>query len=677
MSDFPFAAIVGQDDLKTALLLNAIFPGVGGVLISGERGTAKSTAARALADLLPPIRVRRGCPCHTSPEDPPLSSEISTAGDSSGEEWIPVPFVELPLGATEDRVVGSLDFQQALREGRRVFQPGLLAAANRGILYVDEVNLLPDHLVDLLLDSTSSGRNVVQRDGLSFTHPARCQLVGTMNPEEGRLRPQLLDRFGLMVTVAGFEDSASRAEAARRRIAFDADPVAFLQTWEAAQQQLRQQIVQAISRLPSVGCPGEIEQLIAEFCLAANTDGLRADITLHKAARALAGLRGQSVVTERDVHDVARLVLPHRSRRDPHAGQSSNRQTAQQPRSEAGSPAPEPSGDGTQQSSDEPRGTDTADYGTQDQSGGVSDEQSCGPDCDKTELPLQTFAPVPSNVTPRFEVADTRASHHHSRPANGHRNPVEGTTFGRTVRAVRDPSATSIALAPTLRSAVAHGESRRGRPVIQSSDLHRHERAGRQGTLILFIVDASGSIGARKRMSAVKGTVLNLLDDAYMQRDRVAVIAFRGTEAQLLLPPGSQIDLARAALQSLPTGGRTPLAHALVCATDLLRREQETNPQQPLLALLLTDGRANVSLPNTTDDAWTQTLSAAGGLAALTVALSVVDTEEGLIRQGRAAELAEALGAPCLSLEALSAEALTIEVQRSLEGPFTRTGRRP
>ena len=231
---YPFSALVGQDQLKLALLLNAVDPEIGGVLVSGEKGTAKSTAARALVDLLPAIQVREGCPVNSAPDDPIPEWLLSTSEPdrTTGREIErPVPFVELPLGATEDRVVGTLDFERALREGRRAFRPGLLAAANRGILYVDEVNLLADHLVDVLLDAAASGINVVQREGVEVIHPARFLLIGTMNPEEGLLRPQLLDRFGLMVEVVGPRDPELRIEVVRRRVAFDANPVGFVDAW--------------------------------------------------------------------------------------------------------------------------------------------------------------------------------------------------------------------------------------------------------------------------------------------------------------------------------------------------------------------------------------------------------------------------------------------------------------
>ncbi|MHB1559681.1 MAG: ATP-binding protein, partial [Isosphaeraceae bacterium] len=317
---YPFAALVGQEPLKTALLLIAIDPAIGGVLIRGEKGTAKSTAARALAALLPPLRLVPGCPFHCDPTAPALS--CPHCGDTLDRERPAiegsVPFVELPLGATEDRVLGSLDLERALHEGRRAFQPGLLAAAHRGILYVDEVNLLPDHLVDVLLDAAAMGVNVVQREGVSISHPARFLLVGTMNPEEGELRPQLLDRFGLMVEVSGPRETSRRVEVVRRRIAFEADPAEFEERWREEQARLRATIVAARERLVDVVLGDELLVLICELCCELGVEGLRADIAMHRTACALAALAGRTAVTAEDVREAAELVLPHRRGRRPH-----------------------------------------------------------------------------------------------------------------------------------------------------------------------------------------------------------------------------------------------------------------------------------------------------------------------------------------------------------------------
>lgn len=318
---FPFTAIVGQDDLKLALLLAAIDPTLGGVLALGDRGTGKSTAVRALASLLPEITVVEGCPYNASPEadGPCIGSGCPACGGSAARRVaaVPVPVVDMPLGATEDRVVGALDLEEALVHGRKRFEPGLLARANRGFLYIDEVNLLEDHLVDLLLDVAASGENVVEREGLSVRHPARFVLVGSGNPEEGELRPQLLDRFGLMVTVATPRDVASRIEVVRRRDAFERDPAGFMARFAAETGRARNRVAAARARLDDVVLPDEILERIAEICIALGTDGLRGELTVMRAARALASLEGAERVTESAVRRIAPMALGHRLRRDP------------------------------------------------------------------------------------------------------------------------------------------------------------------------------------------------------------------------------------------------------------------------------------------------------------------------------------------------------------------------
>jgi len=315
---FPFAAIVGQDELKLALLIAAVDPGIGGVLAFGDRGTGKSTAIRALAALLPKIRATAGCPYRCDPDSPAaLCPHCAAHPDQRRAETIAVPVVDLPLGATEDRVVGALDLERALTSGEKAFEPGLLARANRGFLYIDEANLLEDHLVDLLLDVAASGENVVEREGLSIRHPARFVLVGSGNPEEGELRPQLLDRFGLSVEVKTPEDLPTRIAVVKRRNAFDQDPEAFAAQWEKPQAKLRRQIVTARGRLTATETPDAALESAAKLCIALGTDGLRGELTLVRAARALAALEGAPAVDDALLRRVAAPALRHRLRRNP------------------------------------------------------------------------------------------------------------------------------------------------------------------------------------------------------------------------------------------------------------------------------------------------------------------------------------------------------------------------
>ena len=317
---FPFSAIVGQDEMKLAILIAAVDPTVGGVLVFGDRGTGKSTAVRALAALLPPMRAVVGCRYRCAPEGGGGACEQCPAlkqGKKPKTELVPVPVVDLPLGATEDRVVGALDLERALSQGVKAFEPGLLARANRGFLYIDEVNLLEDHLVDLLIDVAASGENVVEREGLSVRHPARFVLVGSGNPEEGELRPQLLDRFGLSVDVKTPTDVPTRIDVVKRRDAFERDPAAFVQAWAAEDERVRKRIVAGRKRLPDVTLPDAVLERASSLCLALGTDGLRGELTLMRASRALAAIDGDLVVTETHLRRVAPAALRHRLRRNP------------------------------------------------------------------------------------------------------------------------------------------------------------------------------------------------------------------------------------------------------------------------------------------------------------------------------------------------------------------------
>jgi magnesium chelatase subunit D len=630
---YPFSALVGQEQLKLALLLNAINPALGGVLIRGEKGTAKSTAARALAAILPPLRAVPGCLYHCDPDRPWADCPHCREPGERGTAEMPVPFVDLPLGATEDRVVGTLDFDRALKEARRAFQPGLLAEAHRGILYIDEVNLLADHLIDVLLDAAASGINAVQREGIAFTHPARFVLIGTMNPEEGDLRPQLLDRFGLMVAVTSPRDPELRAEIVRRRLAFERDPLAFCATWAAEQRALSEKIQSARVQLASIRLDEGLLLFITRLCCAMEVDGLRADVALHKAACALAAWHGREQVVVDDIRTAAELVLPHRQRRKPFEQPQVDKQRL-----------------------------DELCRNLEDQHDAPA-EESQQPELDDTSTEEQRFEAVavppvrPIDVVPADKAAKQMRGRHKGALSNGQ---------GRYVRAVQDERPQSVAIDATVRAAVQRGGFDGSRLTISASDLHRKERAGPIGTLVVFVVDASGSMAARQRMAAVKGTVLRLLESAYEQRDQVAVIAFRGTRAEIVLAPTTSVDVAQRALHELPTGGRTPLAHALMLARQLVGNQRPASAGWCPLLVVLSDGRANVSLPDVPGDAWQQTMQAAGELAAARIPALVLDAEAGYIRLGLTQELATALGAEYLALDDLSADKLTLRIRQHL-----------
>lgn len=613
---YPFTAVVGQELLKRALLLNAVCPALGGVLIAGERGTAKSTAARALAALLPRLSVVRACPYHCNPAAMWLDCP-NCRGEANHEVAnIAAPFVELPLGATEDRVAGSLDIERTLREGRPVFHPGLLAAAHRGVLYIDEINLLPDHIADLLLDAAASGFHVVQREGISVRHPARFILVGTMNPEEGELRPQLADRFGLKVNVSALTEPAERAEVVRRRLAYEADPVEFNAAWLGEQRQLAEQLVAARDMFAAVALGNEQLDRIAAVCLDHHVEGLRADLALGRAARALATFAGRTQVVATDLQAAAELVLPHRTRR------------GRPPR-----PVPDALPELFENNHDA-NGHDAD--GEQNQ----GEQPACGEE--RVHTPGAP-APAPKIGLGKAQLAATGD--------RGRRQALLQSERGRPIGAARDASARDVALGATLRAAAQRGGTN-GQLAIRPEHLHRHVREDRRGSLIVFVVDASGSMGARRRMEAVKGVALGLLKDAGRMRDEVAVIAVRGARAECLLLPTRAVAVAEQALTRLPTGGRTPLAHGLTLARELAVHDAS----RPALLILVSDGKANVPLPGTDGDPWAQTLAACAGVVQANIKAMVIDADEGHVKTGRVPELAAALATECVPLASVSAD---------------------
>lgn len=631
---FPFAAIVGQETLSSALLLCAVNPGIGGVLIRGDKGSAKSTAARALTGVLSPIERIAGCAYNCEPGCPAEPCETCRSGEP-GAQLAPVPFINLPLGATEDRVLGSLDFERALKEGRKAFQPGLLAAAHRGILYIDEVNLLPDHLVDVLLDAAAMGVNRVQREGLSVQHPTHIALIGTMNPEEGEIRPQLLDRFGMMVEVSAPEDARERTEIVRRRLAWERDPESFNRQWEPQQQALRERVRRARELLAEVRMADGLQLLASELCCAQGVKSLRADLVMTKAACGLAALAARTEVQPRDLEQAARLVLPHRRRRKPFEAPGLDEEQLQRTLRQRPPEAPGPNEGNAQAESGHPETPQPRD----------------------AEAPEQLFSPARA-VTPRIAIKDAPA-----RGSVGRRSQSRDSSRGREVRAIPDERPSDLALTATL----SHAALRSGglgeageRFAVERADFHQKVRAGRQGSLILFVVDASGSMAGLRRMEMVKGVVIALLSDAYQQRDEVAVIAFRGASAEVLLAPTRSVEIAERELRELPTGGRTPLAHALKAAHEVLARATGSGPE-PLM-IVLSDGRANVALEPGADP-WHESLEWAHALGRSGVTSLVLDTEEGQVRLGRAGELARALGAQCLALDGFDSQSLSITIR--------------
>ena len=646
---FPFSAIVGQSQLKTALLLCAVDPSLGGVLIRGDKGTAKSTAARALVDILPPIKRTLGCAYNCSPNAPYEQCEICNDAAHVIQDSA-VPFVTLPLGATEDRVIGTLDLERALKGAKRVFQPGLLASAHRGILYIDEVNLLPDHLVDVLLDAAAMGQNSVQREGLSVTHPARFTLIGTMNLEEGDLRPQLLDRFGLMVEVQAPKDKVQRSEVVRRRIAFEAEPARYAASYATQQTEFQQQVMSAQSLFADVELADDILDLISHLCCEFEVASLRADIVMHKVARALAALDGRTTVNLADVKNAAEFVLPHRRRRKPFEQPGLDKERLDELMNEAAENQNAASENETPPNNQQAESQSPAEQSDENQ----GDENQAQTEQENAKQPVseQIASAALTNPTPKISVALSANSH----SSAGRRSQVSEVARGRVLRTVPHENPDSLAIAATLKSAAMRDAAEFS---VKRSDLHQNIRTGKTANLILFVVDASGSMAAQQRMEAVKGAVLSLLTDAYQQRDEVAVISFRGEQASVLLTPTRSVEQAELALRELPTGGRTPLSHALQLALDMFEKT-DTRHAPPLL-IVLSDGKANVALQEN-GDPWRETLALADLIAERAIPALVLDTETGYLRLGRANQLSQAMGAEYLTLEALSAENLALTI---------------
>ncbi|MFD7697191.1 putative cobaltochelatase [Streptomyces sp. NPDC059805] len=657
---FPFTAVVGQDDLRLALLLNAVSPAVGGVLVRGEKGTAKSTAVRALSALLPAVPVVAGCRFSCDPAAPDPGCPDGPHEDIAGASR-PARMVELPVGASEDRLVGALDIERALAEGVKAFEPGLLADAHRGILYVDEVNLLHDHLVDLLLDAAAMGASYVEREGVSVRHASKFLLVGTMNPEEGELRPQLLDRFGLTVEVAASREPDQRVEVVRRRLAYDDDPAGFAARWADEEAAVRQRIVAARELLPSVRLGDGALRQIAATCAAFEVDGMRADIVMARTATALAAWAGRTDVLAEDVRQAALLALPHRRRRNPFDAPGLDEDKLDETLEEFGGPDDDPDpdsgpdgpggGGGQPDPDDAPQGD--GDTAARPEAGESGQPQPSGAG---EQSPARASEPFRTKVLSVPGIGEGAA---------GRRSRAR-TEHGRTTGARRPRGAlTKLHLAATVRAAAPHQRARgRSGPglVVRRDDLRQATREGREGNLVLFVVDASGSMAARQRMGAVKGAVLSLLLDAYQRRDKVGLVTFRGSAADVALPPTSSVDAAAARLETLPTGGRTPLAAGLLRAHEVLRVERLRDPARRPLVVLVTDGRATGGPEPVALAGRAARLFAADGVASV-----VVDCESGPVRLGLAGQLAGELGGTAVTLDELRADSiagLVKDVQR-------------
>jgi len=619
---YPFAAIAGQQGVKNALIYNLIEPRIGGVLLCGEKGTAKSTIVRGLAAL--------------------TDQKV----------------VDLPLSITEDMLVGAIDFERAVKEGVRAFSGGLLQRAHENILYVDEVNLLPDGIVSTLICAAASGENLVEREGISYRHDCRFALVGTMNPEEGKLRPQFLDRFGLYVDVIGEQDVDLRAEIIRRRMEYEMNPANFCAKWQEESQQLRKRILKAREAVMDIEADEAIRNLAARYVVQAGVEGNRCEVVLVRTAAAVAAWKGRDYITADDIKEAAMYVLPHR-RRNEEPPQEEMPPQPKQESSEDQEESPENQNDNREESGELPEEQPQQQFEEQDDCDGQEFEtpppqtsDGAAPDdevVEGEEIALLSLMPI----IPRDRVF---------RQGSGRRSKTKsGANKGRyaSFTAHPTPRQHDLALDATLRVAAPYQSQRDHSEcavVLTNDDLRFKVREDHVGATIVFAVDASGSMGAQKRMKAAKEAILSMLLDSYQKRDRIGLVAFRRDDAQTLLHITSSVDLAQKKLQQLPTGGRTPLAAGIFQAWQMLKARKLKDPEMLPMLVLVTDGRANRGL--WTDDPVADALKAAELIRQEHIHAVVVDTEKDFISLHIAQQIAAAMEATYYKVDELKAEQL-------------------
>jgi magnesium chelatase subunit D len=667
--------------MKRALMLNAVYPQIGGVLIRGERGTAKSTAARALAALLPEIEVVADCPFGCDPDRPNTwCTECCERAQNGGQ--LPrarrrTRFVDLPVSATEDRVLGTLDIELAIQKGERHFEPGVLAATNRGVLYVDEVNLLDDHVVDLLLDAAAMGVNVVEREGISFSHPSRFILIGTMNPEEGDLRPQLVDRFALCVDIQTIRDPEARMLIMERNLAYESDPEGFCAAWAPKEEALSEEITRARDLLPRVRHTRSDLATIATVMSELGVDGHRPDLVVLKAARAHAAYNGRATLTERDILLAAELALPHRLKRHPleqreiTLGDLSERLLeARAQNSDAGEGADDAE---SVEIASKKKDVAAEDSDEDPSSQGTKPMRTPGPQ-DVPQWPSEGrwweggehINPGEGFTPARLETPLDRLT----RSGGGRRSQTRtDRKRGRYIQTRPSPDDPSdLAFDATLRAAAPHQRQRaeEGGPalVLRPDDYRRKVRVTRAANLVLFVVDASWSMAVSERMEATKGAVLSLLTDAYQRRDRVGLVVFQKNDALLVLPPTNSVELAQRALADIPVGGKTPLSAGLQTAYEVITREVRQHPDLMPLMVLLTDGAGNVSTTNRPPQQ--EAYLVAEMFPQANIRSIVINMENQAFDQGLAQALATHLDAPCYTLDELKAEVLLQTVRGEL-----------